>query len=233
MRDEPTTSHPPHDDADQQLFPRWATLAARCTLVALVVLPLAALGLLMVLQYTPYVTGETITPEQPVPFSHEHHVGGLGIECRYCHTSVEKSRFAGLPPTHTCMSCHSQLWTNAAVLEPVRRSLAERKPIPWQRVNDLPDYVFFDHSIHVAKGVGCTTCHGQVDTMPLMRQAAPLTMGWCLDCHRNPAPNLRPESEIFAGHWTPPADQKQRGEALLAHYGIRTEHLSDCSVCHR
>ncbi|MBL6458725.1 cytochrome c3 family protein [Belnapia sp. T6] len=187
----------------------------------------------MALPYTPHVTGQGFTPAQPVPFNHEHHVGELGIECRYCHTSVEQSRFAGLPPTHTCMSCHSQLWTNASVLEPVRRSLAERKPIPWTRVNALPDYVFFDHSIHVAKGVGCTTCHGNVDSMPLMRQAAPLTMGWCLDCHRDPTPHLRPAAEVFAGHWTPPEDQEKRGAALMRHYGIRTEHLSDCSVCHR
>ncbi|MFL5338103.1 MAG: cytochrome c3 family protein [Geminicoccaceae bacterium] len=233
MRDDPDGIRPPRDDVDAQLFPRWATLVARIGLVSLVAVPLGFLGLLMALQYTPYVTGQTITPEQPVPFSHEHHVGGLGIECRYCHTSVEKSRFAGLPPTHTCMTCHSQLWTNAAMLEPVRRSLAGGRPIRWRRVNELPDYVYFDHSIHVAKGVGCTTCHGPVDTMPLMRQVAPLTMGWCVDCHSNPAPNLRPENAIFAGHWSPPPDQAQRGAELVQHYGIRTENLTDCSVCHR
>ncbi|WP_431271830.1 cytochrome c3 family protein [Dankookia sp. P2] len=233
MRDEPDGGRPPRDAAVAQLFPPWATLVARLALVSGVLLPFCLVGLLMALQYTPYVTGQTITPEQTVPFSHEHHVGGLGIECRYCHTSVEKSRFAGLPPTHTCMTCHSQLWTNAAVLEPVRRSLAEDRPIRWRRVNALPDYVYFDHSIHVAKGVGCTSCHGPVDTMPLMRQAVPLTMGWCLDCHRNPAPHLRPEGEIFAGHWSPPADQDKRGAALIDHYGISTEHLADCSVCHQ
>jgi Cytochrome c7 and related cytochrome c len=223
----------PRDDGRQQLFPRWATQVARLGLVALAALPIGFLGLLMALQYMPYVTGQTLTPRQPVPFSHEHHVGGLGLDCRYCHNSVEQSRFAGLPPTHTCMTCHSELWTNAAVLEPVRRSLAEGKPIRWQRVNALPDYVYFDHSIHVAKGVGCTTCHGQVDSMPLMRQQAPLTMGWCLDCHRHPEAHLRPEGEIFAGHWTPPPDQKERGRELIRHYLIRTEHLTDCSVCHR
>jgi hypothetical protein len=233
VRNEPDGARIPRDEVDAQLFPRWATLVARLALVALVAVPLGLLGLLTVLQYTPYVTGQTITPDQPVPFSHGHHVGSLGIDCRYCHTSVEQSRFAGLPPTHTCMTCHSQLWTNAAVLEPVRRSLAEGRPIRWKRVNELPDYVFFDHSIHVAKGVGCTTCHGPVDTMPLMRQAAPLTMGWCLDCHANPQAHLRPEGEIYAGHWTPPPDQEARGAALIRHYGIDTGHLSDCSVCHR
>jgi len=226
-------SGPPRDTADSQLFPRWATLAARLGLVSLVGVPAILLGLLMALQYTPYVTGQTLVRNQPVPFSHEHHVGGLGLDCRYCHGSVEKTRFAGLPPTHTCMTCHSQLWTNAAVLEPVRRSLAEGKPIRWRRVNALPDYVYFDHSIHIAKGVGCTTCHGPVDRMPLMRQAAPLTMGWCLDCHRQPEAHLRPENEIFAGHWTPPPDQRERGRELIRHYLIRTEHLTDCSICHR
>jgi hypothetical protein len=131
------------------------------------------------------------------------------------------------------MTCHSQLFTDAAMLAPVRQSLAEDRPIRWNRVNDLPDYVFFDHSVHVANGVGCTTCHGPVGEMPLMRQAKPLTMGWCLSCHRDPAPFLRPASEIFDPHWTPPADQAARGRELLVHYLIHTEHLTDCSKCHR
>jgi hypothetical protein len=229
----PPAASPPRDDAAVQLFPRWATLVARIGLASLAGAPILLVSLLMALQYTPYVTGQSLTPEQPVPFSHAHHVGGLGLDCRYCHTSVEHTRFAGLPPTHTCMTCHSQLWTNAAMLEPVRRSLADGIPIRWRRVNRLPDYVYFDHSIHIAKGVGCTTCHGDVDRMPLMRQAAPLTMGWCLDCHRNPAPNLRPESELFAGSWTPPQDQAARGVMLMRHYHISIAHLTDCSICHR
>ena len=223
----------PQDSARAQLFPPWATLAARLGLFAAFALPLGLAGLLMALQYTPYVTAQGLTPAQPVPFSHAHHVGGLGLDCRNCHTGVEQSRHAGLPPTETCMTCHSQIWTNAEMLAPVRRSFAENQPIRWQRVNALPDYVYFDHSIHVAKGVGCTTCHGPVDTMPLMRQAAPLTMGWCLECHRNPAPSLRPEGEIFSTGWTPPADQAVRGRELIEHYLIRTEHLTDCTVCHR
>ena len=223
----------PRDEAGTQLFPRWSTLAVRAALVLLLAFPVGFVVLLMALQYTPYVTGQTLAPEQPVPFSHQHHVGGLGLECRYCHASVETSRFAGMPPTHTCMTCHSQLWANAAALEPVRRSLAEGRPIRWKRVNALPDYVYFDHSIHVAKGVGCTSCHGPVDSMPLTRQAAPLTMGWCLGCHRNPQAQLRPREEIFAGHWSPPQDQARRGAGLARRYGIRAEHLTDCSVCHR
>ena len=139
---------------------------------------------------------------------------------------------ASLPPTHTCMTCHSQLYTQTAMLAPVRESLAENKPIHWNKVNRLPAYVYFDHSIHVAKGVGCTTCHGAVATMPLMRQAAPLTMGWCLDCHRDPAPNLRTGSEVFDPDWQPPSDQDKRG-IVLAHLNLDNQHLTDCSVCHR
>jgi hypothetical protein len=180
-----------------------------------------------------YNTQTRFAPDQPVPFSHKHHVSGLGLDCRYCHTTVETASNAGMPATTVCMTCHSQIWTNAAMLAPDRQSLARHVPLRWTRVYTLPDYVFFDHSIHVAKGVGCTTCHGPVDTMPLMRQVAPLTMGWCVDCHSNPAPNLRPEDAIFAGHWSPPPDQAQRGAELVQHYGIRTEHLTDCSVCHR
>lgn len=216
-----------------QIFAPRANTLARSVLLSLVLLPLAGLGLLSALPFTPYVTGQNVVINQPVPFSHEHHVGGLGIECRYCHTGVEHSRYAGLPPTETCMTCHSQIWTNAPMLAPVRQSLAEGRPIPWLRVNRLPDYVYFDHSIHVAKGVGCSSCHGAVERMPLMRQAAPLTMGWCLDCHRDPAQALRPEGEIYNTEWRAPPDQAARGQELIKHYLIKTDHLTDCSVCHR
>ncbi|WFT83687.1 MULTISPECIES: cytochrome c3 family protein [unclassified Methylobacterium] len=196
--------------------------------------PVLAVGLTYRLWAAPYATGQNVVRAQPVPFSHQHHVGGLGIACRYCHTSVEKARFAGLPPTHTCMSCHSQIWTNAEMLAPVRASLATGTPIRWRRVHTLPDYVYFDHSVHVAKGVGCSTCHGAVQGMPLMRQAAPLTMSWCLDCHRNPEPNLRPREEVYDMAWTPPPDQETRGRALRAAYHIRSaDRLSECSICHR
>ncbi|MGH6683683.1 MAG: cytochrome c3 family protein [Pseudolabrys sp.] len=216
-----------------QLFRPSANTIARVVLVGILVVPFFLIGLAYAVMRSPYTTGQNITLNQPVPFSHKHHVGEEGIDCRYCHTSVENSPFAGLPPTTTCMTCHSQLFTNAPMLAPVRASLAQHKPIHWQRVHRLPAYVYFDHSIHIAKGVGCTTCHGQVETMPLMRQEAPLTMGWCLDCHRNPVPNLRPRSQIFSTTWTPPADQIEQWRKLLVQYHIDTAHLTDCSRCHR
>ena len=216
-----------------QIFRPAANTIARVVLIAIVVGPFLLIGLAYAVMRSSYVTGQNVTLHQPIPFSHKHHVGDDGIDCRYCHTSVEKSAFAGLPPTTTCMTCHSQLFTNAAMLAPVRNSLAEHKPIHWQRVHRLPDYVYFDHSVHIAKGIGCTTCHGPVGTMPLMRQAAPLTMGWCLDCHRNPAPNLRPPSQIFSLNWAPPKDQLEQSKKLLVQYHIQTEHLTDCSRCHR
>ena len=216
-----------------QVFSPLSDTIARWILMGAVVVPFLFVALGYSLANAPMVTGKEIVVTQPVPFSHEHHVAQLGLDCRYCHTGVEKAWFAGLPPTETCMTCHSQIWTNAAMLAPVRKSFASNDPIRWQRVHRLPDYAYFDHSIHVAKGVGCTTCHGDVGTMPLMVQHAPLTMAWCLDCHRNPAKNLRPKSEIFSIDWQPPADQEERGHRLLADYGIKVDHLTDCSVCHR
>jgi len=216
-----------------QIFRPAANTIARVVLIAIVVGPFLLIGLAYAVMRSSYITGQNVALHQPIPFSHKHHVGDDGIDCRYCHTSVEKSAFAGLPPTTTCMTCHSQLFTNAAMLAPVRNSLAEHKPIHWQRVHRLPDYVYFDHSVHIAKGIGCTTCHGPVGTMPLMRQEAPLTMGWCLDCHRNPAPHLRPPSQIFSLNWAPPKDQLEQSKKLLVQYHIQTEHLTDCSRCHR
>jgi hypothetical protein len=216
-----------------QIFRPYADTVARSILVAIVVVPVVAIAVGNGFTASDYITGQSMTLDQPVPFSHQHHVGGLGLDCRYCHAGVERSAIAGVPPTHTCMTCHSQLYTNARMLAPVRTSLAEQQPIHWNKVNKLPDYVYFDHSIHVAKGVGCTTCHGPVDRMPLMRQAAPLTMGWCLDCHRDPAPNLRPAPAVFDPAWTAPADQRGQGAMLIAHYHIDKAHLTDCSVCHR
>lgn len=170
--------------------------------------------------------------DQPVPFSHEHHVAGLGIDCRFCHTSVEVSSNAGLPPTYTCMTCHSQIWTNAALLAPVRRSLIDDKPIVWNRINDLPDYVYFNHSIHIAKGVGCASCHGEVDKMALSYKAKTLTMQFCLDCHRNPGPQLRPKDQIYNTQWHRTADTASP-EMLMGEFHVGGRNLTDCSICHR
>ncbi|ALN72616.1 cytochrome c3 family protein [Aureimonas sp. AU20] len=216
-----------------QIFSPGATTIARLALVAIPVLPVVSILLAYALMNSNHVTGQSLTLHQNPPFSHEHHVRELGIGCAMCHSQVEKTAFAGMPKTEVCMSCHSQIWTSAEMLAPVRRSLAENKPLVWQRVHNLPDYVYFDHSVHVTNGVGCSSCHGDVPTMPLMRQAAPLTMGWCLDCHKAPERQLRPQDRIYDFEWTPPADQEARGHALIAEHGIDVKHLTDCSVCHR
>jgi hypothetical protein len=191
-----------------------------------------ALMLVWVVPVMGYNSQERYTPPQPVPFSHRHHVSGLGLDCRYCHTAVEVSANAGIPPTETCMTCHSQLWTHADLLRPVRQSFAEKKPLRWTRVYALPDYVYFDHSIHIAKGVGCTECHGPIGDMALTWKASTLYMRWCLDCHRNPAPHLRPREQVFNPHWKRTAETPS-GATLMADYNIRTENLTDCGICHR
>ena len=216
-----------------QLFRPVADTITRTVLVAAVLVPILLVGVAYAITASPHVTDQNVVVTQPVPFSHAHHVAQLGLDCRYCHTGVEKAWFAGLPPTETCMTCHSQIWTNAALLAPVRESFADNAPIPWQRVHRIPDYVYFDHSIHITKGVGCTTCHGAVNEMQLMYQAAPLTMAWCLDCHRDPAKNLRPKAAIFSTDWRPGEKQSEEGHKLLAEYGIKVDHLTECSVCHR
>ena len=169
-------------------------------------------------------------PAQPIPFNHKLHAGDLQIDCLYCHTSVEDSAFAGIPPTATCMNCHKLIWNDSPMLEPVRESFRTGEPIEWVRVNDLPDFVFFDHSIHVAKGVGCATCHGRVDQMPLMMQHASLQMEWCLECHREPERFVRPRSEIYNMAWRAD-DQDELGSKLVAEYNI--ESRLSCSACHR
>lgn len=180
-----------------------------------------------------YTTDVNVAKEQPVPFSHEHHVNGLGIDCSYCHTSVEKSAFAGIPPTHTCMTCHSQIWTNAPILQPVRSSYQTQMPIEWVRVHDLPDFAYFNHSIHVAKGMACQTCHGDVNVMPLTWKTQTLRMSWCLDCHRAPEKYIRPKSEIYNFEYKPPEDQIAFGLKLVKEYDVKTGQLTDCSICHR
>jgi hypothetical protein len=178
-----------------------------------------------------WVTQEGVAREQPVPFSHQHHVGGMGIDCRYCHSSVERSAVAGVPPTQTCMNCHSQIWSDSPTLEPVRASFRNGTSIAWLKVNDLPDFVYFDHSAHVNKGVGCTTCHGPVDQMPLVYQHASLQMEWCLACHRAPERFVRPTDQVFSVSWRPPPDQLARGRDLVKQLGIQTR--TSCSTCHR
>jgi Cytochrome c3/Cytochrome c7 and related cytochrome c len=187
-------------------------------------------------------TGAFVERQQPVQFSHKHHVGDDGIDCRYCHTSVESAADAGMPPTKTCMNCHSQIWNDSPYLELVRESWRSNKPIEWSRVHDLPDYVYFNHSIHVNKGVGCSTCHGRVDQMPLVYQYASLQMEWCLACHREPERFLRPRKEVFNMTWqaenagaenkTP--EQLARGRQLFDEYHVRHKAiLQSCSTCHR
>jgi Cytochrome c7 and related cytochrome c len=195
----------------------------------------AALGwALYSIALSPYYTDVNVAREQPVPFSHKHHVGELGIDCRYCHTSVEKSSFAGIPPTQTCMSCHSHIWTNASMLEPVRASYRDDKSISWTRVNALPDFVYFDHSIHVAKGVGCTTCHGPIAEMPITWRANTLYMSWCLSCHREPEKFVRPKSEVFNPRYELPPNQLELGKQLVAEYKIQSPRvITACTTCHR
>jgi len=191
-----------------QVFDRSSNALARMSLV-LTGLIVIALGVALdQLQRSPWVTKQGQRPDQPIPFSHKHHVEGLGLQCQYCHTQVEKAAYAGIPPTKTCINCHAQIWTNADLLEPVRQSWATGASIQWIRVHDLPDYVYFSHDIHVNKGIGCASCHGRVDEMPLMYQQNTLQMEWCLNCHRNPAVNLRPTSEIYNMAWAGPSSDK-------------------------
>jgi hypothetical protein len=216
-----------------QLFRPGANSIAVAVIVAVFAVPAIAVALAYFIWQSPYATDQNLTRTQPVPFSHAHHVGDLGLDCRMCHVGVEKSAFAGIPSTHVCMTCHSQIWTNAQMLAPVRASYASGIPLHWERVNRVPDYVFFDHSIHVAKGIGCAVCHGPVQKMALMRQAQPLTMGWCLECHRDPARYIRPKDQVFNMTWTASPDQAEQGRKLILQYLIHTEHLTDCSTCHR
>jgi hypothetical protein len=219
-----------------QVFGKSSNSIARVSLAGVVFGFFGLWGVVYAIYLSPYTTDVNVPRVQQVPFSHQHHVSGLGIDCRYCHDSVETSAFAGIPPTYTCMSCHSQLWTDAPMLAPVRESLASGQPLRWKRVNQTPDFVFFNHSIHVQKGIGCSTCHGRVDEMPLTWKAHSLYMRWCLDCHEAPERNLRPQDQIYNMKWEPPRDQIERGRELLTEYQISKERLSqlrDCGMCHR
>src|SRR4051794_32271558 len=198
-----------------QIFHRSANTIARFTIFCALFFVAGLLGLLEGLDRSPWMTDARSPREQPIQFSHERHVGGNGIDCRYCHTSVEDSAFAGIPPTKTCMNCHSQIFSTSPFLEPVRQSFRTNQSIAWTRVHDLPDFVYFNHSIHINKGVGCATCHGRVDRMPLMRKEASLQMEWCLDCHRNPESYVRPREAVFDMQYVTPVNQLELGNKLV------------------
>jgi len=230
-----------------QIFHRSTNTISRATIFGAVFIVAALFWAAAQIQRSPYVTYAGVVRPQPAPFSHQHHVAGLGIDCRYCHTSVENSRFAGIPPTKTCMNCHSQIWTKAPMLEPVRESFRSDRSLVWTRVNDLPDFVYFDHSIHINKGVGCNTCHGPVDRMPLMYNYASLQMEWCLECHRAPEKYLRPRGQVFNMRYEQPSsrkpltvdgksytDQLLLGTDLVHKYNLRSvADITSCSTCHR
>jgi hypothetical protein len=214
-----------------QIFQRSTNTIARVSIYGAVIF-IALLGYAVdVVNNTSYVTEVNTARPQVVPFSHKHHVGELGLDCRYCHSSVEVSSSAGMPATETCMTCHSQIWTNSSMLEPVRASYSSSKPISWTRVNAVPDFVYFNHSIHVAKGVGCTTCHGPVAEMNITWRGQTLYMRWCLECHNAPEKYLRPRSEVFNAFYQPPSDQLALGRRLMKEYKV--QNLTNCTTCHR
>jgi hypothetical protein len=230
-----------------QIFHRSANVISRTSIYLGIFTLATGLWATIQVQRSPYTTYQDVVKPQPVPFSHQHHVGALGIDCRYCHTSVENSNFAGIPPTKTCMNCHSEIWTSAPMLEPVRESYRSGRSLVWNRVNQLPDYVYFDHSIHINKGVGCNVCHGPVDRMPLMFQFQSLQMEWCIECHRAPQKQLRPRDQVFNMRYQQPSfdlpvivdgvsftDQLELGKYLVKKYNVRSVmDITSCSTCHR
>ena len=214
-----------------QIFHRSANTLSKVSLAGILLLVGGLIWFAMVLGRSSYVTRAQEFVEQPVQFSHLHHVLDDGIDCRYCHTSVETSSFAGIPPTKTCMNCHSQIWATSPYLEPVRASFRDDRAMQWLRVHDLPDFVYFNHSVHVKKGMGCETCHGRIDEMPLTLQENTLQMEWCLNCHRNPENYVRPRSEIYTMGYRPPVPQSVIGPQLVKEYGLQPN--TSCSTCHR
>ena len=216
-----------------QIFQPSINTIVRVTVLAVVFILMGGAGLAYLYIRSPYETEVGVAKAQPVPYSHQQHVGGVGLDCRYCHTSVEESNFAGVPPTETCMGCHGHFSTDDPVLEPIRASAQNNQPLAWLRVHDLADFVYFSHAIHVKKGVGCETCHGRVDQMPVVSKVNTLQMDWCLECHRAPERFLRPADQIFTMGWQPPTDQVTLGRQLVAEYGIKVDQLTDCSICHR
>lgn len=218
-----------------QIFHRGANNVAKASIIVAIVFGGVAFYAYTQIARSSYFTNQGLERPQPVQFSHRHHVGDDGIDCRYCHTSVETSASAGLPPTQTCMNCHSQLWADSPYLEPVRASFRDNKPLQWTRVHDLPGFVYFNHSIHVAKGVGCASCHGDVANMPSVYQENTLQMEWCIACHRDPVPNIRPESEIFNTSWNKdditPEQEKEVAAKVAKLRG--KDFMTSCSTCHR
>jgi cytochrome c7-like protein len=214
-----------------QLFPPSANTLAKVSIAAVVLLAGGAFGAAYIIDRGAWNTDVQVAPDQPIPFSHKHHVKDDGLDCRYCHTSVEYSSFAGLPPTETCMTCHSQIWANASLTQPIRDSWASGKSIEWTRVHALPDFVYFNHSIHINKGIGCSTCHGKVDEMPLMYRVNALNMNWCINCHRQPEEYIRPKSEVFNIAYVYPSNQPELGRQLVKEYKVQS--LTDCVTCHR
>ncbi len=214
-----------------QLFRPGANTFAKASVIAGLGVALGLGGILNNIERTSYVTDVNVPRDQPVMFTHKHHVSGVGMDCRYCHSSVEVSSSAGIPSTEVCMGCHSQIWSEAPILEPVRESWRSGRSIQWNRVHDLPGYVYFNHSIHVTKGMGCQTCHGQVDKMPMVWKENTLLMEWCLDCHRAPEKYIRPKDQVFNMEYKPAANQAELGAKLVAEYKVRK--LTDCSICHR
>jgi len=214
-----------------QIFHHSTNTLAKVSIFGGVFIATATLWVVLEVNRSPYVTRAHEAREQPVPFSHAHHVGGLGVDCRYCHTSVDKSAVAGIPPTKTCMNCHTQIWNQSPTLDPVRASFRDGTSIGWTKVHDLPDFAYFNHSAHVNKGIGCSTCHGRVDKMPLVWQEKSLQMEWCLECHRQPEKYVRPLSEVYDIAYEPPADQLELGRKLVQEYKIKPR--ISCSTCHR
>jgi hypothetical protein len=212
------------------LFPEWVNRARLVVGVPLAGVPLYLLFLLY-FAGAPSTTDVGYAPEQPVPYSHLVHAGQMGLDCRYCHTTVETAAFAAVPPTSVCMNCHRTIAPDVKNMEPVRQSAQSGGPIPWVRVHDLPDFVYFDHRAHVGRGVGCVSCHGRIDGMERVYQVKTLSMGFCLECHRDPAPQLRPLAQVTNLGWTADEDPRQLGQRLMAEMSISPS--TDCSTCHR
>jgi len=214
-----------------QVFHRSTNTLSRFSIFGSLFILAGLVWALALVNRSPYNTQAGIAREQPIQFSHQHHAGELGIDCRYCHTTVERTAYAGIPPTKTCMNCHAQIWVDSPFLEPVRSSWRTDQSIEWTKVHDLPDFVYFNHSIHVAKGVGCVTCHGRVDRMNVMWQESSLQMEWCLGCHREPERYVRPREYVFRMDWQPDVDQLTLGRRLVKDYDIQTR--TECWTCHR